>query len=117
MDYLMGPKCHHKCPPYKRETGDFPRGAVVRTLVFPLQGAQVRSLVWEEPTNCMVQPKKRKGRRDGERLHVHRGEDHVKTEAEARVMQPQSGTSGAIRSQKRQGTNSPLGPSQHVQHC
>ena len=60
---------------------------MVRTLVFPLQGAQVRPLVWEDPTNHMVWPKKEK--RDGERLHIHRGEDHVKTEAEARAMQPQ----------------------------
>ena len=56
----MGPKCHHKCPPYKRETGDFPRDPVVRTLVFPLQGAQVRPLVWEDPTNHMVWPKKKR---------------------------------------------------------
>ena len=66
MDYLMGPKCHHKCPPYKKETGDFPRGPVARTRV-STAGGHRRTLVWEDPTNRMVRPKKKEKKKETER--------------------------------------------------
>ena len=83
----MGPKCHHKCPPYKRETGDFPRGPVAGLLCFHCKGHRFDPWSGKIPhTAWCGQKKKKEKEKETERDFTHTEE---KTEAEARVMQSQ----------------------------
>ena len=85
-------------------------------LVFPLQGGTGEPWSGKIPQTVWWGQKKKEKKKETERDFTYTEEKTTwRQRQRPELCSHKSGTSGAIRNQKRQGTNSPLGPSQHVQ--